>query len=323
MPLSRRSFLASAASAGVFMPSVIRAQSAEINIGFWPLAAGIPLYTGVARGVFTKAGLDVKAVKFASAQQVIEGMITGRLHGSGNGVAAGLLGLSELTDPGLCKIICGNPTNVDVHLDQVIVAKDSPYKTIADLAGKRIAAGPGIQNVILAKIIFEKNGYVDPKPTELPIGQHVAALAAGQVDGIYTLEPTGTIGEMKGLTRTLENGVIAKYVLGNPHAPWFGGAACVTKGFIAERPDVVKRYVAAYAEAVDMVRKDPNGVRQYLAGNTAIEKDLADRVPLPDFKMYNEMSEGDLDYFQKFFDVLWERQVAKSRILLRPMMYTG
>ena len=324
MSVSRRRFLSSAAgvsAAGVFMPAVLRAQNAEINIGFWPLAAGIPLYTGVARDVFKKAGLEVKAVKFASAQQVIEGMITGRLHGSGNGVASGLLALSELTDPGLCKIICGNPTNVDVHLDQVIVAKDSPYKTIADLKGKRLATGPGIQNIVLAKIVFEKNGYEDPKPAELPLGQHVAALAAGQVDAIYTLEPTGTIGELKGLTRTLENGVIAKYVLGNGKAPWFGGAACMTKGFIAERPDVAKRYADAYAQAVDIVRKDPDGVRIYLAGNTAIEKDLAEKVPLPDFTMYNEMSESDLDYFQKFFDVLSDRGVAKSRILVRPMMY--
>lgn len=44
------------------------------------------------------------------------------------------------------------------------------------------------------------------------------ALAAGQLDAVYTLEPTGTAGRLKGLTRVLENGVIAKYVLGDAHA---------------------------------------------------------------------------------------------------------
>jgi ABC-type nitrate/sulfonate/bicarbonate transport system substrate-binding protein len=43
--------------------------------------------------------------------------------------------------------------------------------------------------------------------TELPIGQHVAALAAGQVDAVYTLEPTGTVGRLNGTTRVLEAGV--------------------------------------------------------------------------------------------------------------------
>jgi ABC-type nitrate/sulfonate/bicarbonate transport system substrate-binding protein len=43
-------------------------------------------------------------------------------------------------------------------LDEFIVAKDSPYKTIADLKGKRIAAGPGIQNTTLAKTVLERAG---------------------------------------------------------------------------------------------------------------------------------------------------------------------
>jgi len=323
MPATRRHALAlgAAAAASLAMPAVLRAQTTAINIGFWPLAAGLPLYAGVARGVFAKAGLDVKAVKFAAAPQVIEGMIAGRLQGSGNGVAAGLLALSELTDPGLCKIFCANASNADLVLDEIIVAADSPYKTIADLAGKRVAAGPGIQNVTLAKIIFEKNGYVDPKPIELPIGQHVPALVAGQVDGIYTLEPTGTLGALKGLTRVLEPGVISKYVLGEAKAPWFGGAACVTKKFVAEEPELVKRYVTAYGEAVELVRREPDAVRQYLVGNTSIEADLASKVPLIDFRMFNEFTETDLDYFQKFFDVLSDRKIAASRVLVRPMMY--
>lgn len=323
MPLSRRQFgiLGASAASSLAMPAIARTPSFEINIGFWPIAAGIPLYTGVARDVFGKAGLNVKAVKFSTAQQVLEGMIAGRLQGSGNGVASGLLALAELTDPGLCKIICANPSNVDLPLDQVIVSAGSPFQSIADLKGKRLACGPGIQNVVLAKIIFEKNGYEDPKPVELPIGQHVPALVAGQVDGIYTLEPTGTIGALKGLTRTLENGVIAKYVLGDAKAPWFGGSACMTKTFLAEQPEIAKRYADAYAASVDIVRKEADAVREYLVGNTSIEKDLAEKVPLPGFRMYNEFSETDLDYFQKFYDVLFERQIAKSRVLLRPMMY--
>ena len=36
-------------------------------------------------------------------------------------------------------------------LDEFIVPKDSPVKTMADLKGKRVASGPGIQNVTLAK----------------------------------------------------------------------------------------------------------------------------------------------------------------------------
>ena len=61
----------------------------------------------------------------------------------------------------------------------------------------KIASGPGIQNVTLAKTVLERAGAAGVSMIELPIGQHVAALAAGQADAVYTLEPTGTIGRLE------------------------------------------------------------------------------------------------------------------------------
>jgi NitT/TauT family transport system substrate-binding protein len=203
------------------------------------------------------------------------------------------------------------------------VPKDSPVKSIAELAGKKVCSGPGIQNVTLAKIILEKNGIANPQVTELPIGQHVPALAAGQVDAAYTLEPTGTAGRLKGLTRVLEPGVIAKYVLGDPDAPWFGGSASVTTAFIKDRPEQTKKYVAAYAKAVDWVRKNPDEARKHMDGFTAIEESLVKEVPLAGFTLYNEFSASDIGYFQKFFDVFTERKIFNKRLDVKSLLYTA
>ena len=126
-------------------------------------------------------------MKFAGAQQVVEAMVAGRVHGSANGTASAALALGEIVSPGLFKIICSNPSNHKFVLDQFVVPKDSPVKSIAELKGMRIASGPGIQNVTLAKVILEKNGIADAKIIELPIGQHVPGIAAGQIDACYTL----------------------------------------------------------------------------------------------------------------------------------------
>ena len=67
--------------------------------------------------------------------------------------------------------------------------------------------------------MLERAGASGATVMELPIGQHVASLVAGQVDACYTLEPTGTIGRMNGTTRIIEAGVVAKYILGDPMAP--------------------------------------------------------------------------------------------------------
>jgi NitT/TauT family transport system substrate-binding protein len=233
------------------------------------------------------------------------------------------LGLGEITSPGLFKIICSNPTNKDFILDEILVPKDSQITKIAEFAGKRFGSGPGIQNVTLAKIILEKNGIVAPKIVELPIGQHVAALAAGQIDGVYTLEPTGTIGRLKDLTRVLEAGVIAKYVLGDEHAAWYGGSATLTSEFIAKYPDVAKLYVATYAKGVKIVKEHAADVRKYLKGYTGIEADLAAEVPMSDYRMSYDFADKDVAAYQQFFDVFTDRGIFTRKIDVAPLMYRG
>lgn len=296
-------------------------NSGKISIGFWPVASGLPLFVADKKGYFKDAGLTVEAVKFASPNQVAEALIAGRLQGTGNGVASGVLGLSEITSPGLFKIIAANPSNVDYKLDQVIVAKDGPIQSIADLNGKKFAAGPGAQNLAIAQAILAAAGVTNPQVQQLEIRQHVAALESGQIDAAYTLEPTGTVGETKGITRTLENGVVSKYVLGDPKAPWFGGAAALSSKFIEQYPDATKAYIEAYRRAVQDIRDNPDEVRQYLMGYTAIEGDLVQKVPLISYTMYDEFKPEDVSYFQKFFDFMTEKAVFSKPVNVNNLLY--
>ncbi|MCC8392572.1 ABC transporter substrate-binding protein [Paraburkholderia sp. MMS20-SJTR3] len=324
---TRRQIL-KAGAAGLSMlaaPAIVRAQGSgpKIRVGFWPVASGLPFYAAVEKGYFKEVGLDVEAQKFASAQQVMEAMLAGRSDGSANGTASGVLGIGEIAQPGLLKIFCTNPTNARFVLDEFLVAKDSPIKTIADLKGKRVACGPGVQNVLLAKTVLERAGAGKMTVTELPIGQHVAALAAGQVDGVYTLEPTGTVGRIHGTTRALEVGVIARYVLGDPMAPWHGGAASLTSEFIKKNPDVAKRYMAAYRRGVELVQKNPAEARKYLTGYTAIEGALTAEVPMSDYMFYDQFKSADIAYFQKFYDLFTEKGIYSKRVDVASLIYKG
>ncbi|NDA06035.1 MAG: ABC transporter substrate-binding protein, partial [Betaproteobacteria bacterium] len=272
--LDRRTMLKSTvvAAGSLSMPAIVRAQSApKIRIGYWPVASGIPFFAAVDKGFFKQAGLEVEAVKFASPQQVAEAMLAGRLEGSSNGTASAALGIAELAQPGLLKIFCTNPTNAKYVLDEFIVAKDNTMKSVGELSGKKVGCGPGVQNVTLARTVLERAGAKGFTITELPIAQHVAAIAANQVDACYTLEPTGTIGRLNGTTRNLEVGVIAKYVLGDPMAPWHGGSASFTTEFISKNPEIVKRFITAYKRGVDLVKTNPAEARPSLKGYTAIE----------------------------------------------------
>jgi len=208
-------------------------------------------------------------------------------------------------------------------LDEFIVAKDSTIKTMADLKGKKVASGPGIQNVTLCKTMLERAGASGTTVTELPIGQHVASLVAGQVDACYTLEPTGTIGRMNGTTRVLEAGVVARYILGDPMAPWHGGAASLTTEFIKKNPDVAKKFIAAYTKGVQLVRTAPNDARQYMKGYTAIEGALTNEVPLASYMLYSEFKPSDVAYFQKFYDLFTEKGIFDKKVVVDGLLYKG
>src|SRR5690606_34462571 len=142
---SRRRVLKLAATAVALSAAhggLLAQSKPKIRIGYWPVASGIPFFAAVEKGYFKEAGLDVEAVKFASPQQAVEAMLSGRIDGSANGTASGALGIGEQAQPGLLKIFCTNPTNKAFVLDEVLVAKDAPYQRVSDLAGKRVATGP-------------------------------------------------------------------------------------------------------------------------------------------------------------------------------------
>lgn len=100
----------------------------------------------------------------------------------------------------------------------------------------------------LTRAVLERAGSKNNQIIELPIAQHVAAIAAGQVDAVYTLEPTGTVGRLNGTTRNLEVGVIAKYVLGDPMA----------LGTVLSEPDL-RVYSKEYGGHTSLYRRLPKG----------------------------------------------------------------
>jgi NitT/TauT family transport system substrate-binding protein len=323
----RRRLLQGGLAAGVLgvagVPGVRAQALPKVRMGYWPIAAGLPFYAAVELGYFKEAGLDVEPLKFAAAQQVMEAVLAGRSDGTANGTGSANVAIGELAQPGTFKIFASNPSNVKNVLDEFLVPTASTIKAIAELSGKRVGSGPGIQNVTLAKTVLERAGAKNTTVVELPISQHVAALAAGQIDACYTLEPTGTIGRMNGSTRVLEAGVISRYILGDANAPWFGGTASLSSAFIAKYPAEAKKFVAAYARGIALVRNKPAEARQYLKGYTAIEGPLTGEVPLAAYTLYNEFTPADIGHFQKFFDLFSDKGIFPSRLMVDGMIYKG
>lgn len=320
---SRRGFLGAAgglALAGA-LPAVRAQARPKFTVGYWPIAGGLAFFAALERGFFKEAGLDVEAVRFAGPNQVVEALMAGRIDASANGTASTALALGDAQAPGLLRFFCLNYANSDHVLDHLIVPRDSPLKSIRELAGRKVACGPGINNVTLAKTVLERGGVASPQVVELPLGQLLPSLAAGQIDAAYVLEPTAVIGRRQNISRILETAVISRYVLGDPRTPWHGGAAAVRTEVAKKDPAAVASLLKAYARGVDYVRKAGVEANQYLKGYTAIDGDLIGEVPISGYRMYDEMTAADTAAMQKLFDLFHERKVFSQRLMAQPLIY--
>jgi NitT/TauT family transport system substrate-binding protein len=330
--MRRRSFLHHSASALVvsIAASCTRSrpnssaspQNAErIVIGYATVASGLPFFCAVEKGFFKEVGLEIESQRMTSPQRTIEGMIGQRLQGCSNGTATGSLAVAAIASPNLFQIIASNLSNQTWILDEIIVAKESAIQTIADLNGKPIGCGLGPQNLAIAQALLAQNGANASQIIQMEQAQHVAAVASGQVAAAYTLEPNGTIGRLKNLTRTLETGVVAKYILKDPTAPWFGGTAALTTQFLQAHPDLAQRYIAAYRKGVEWVRQQPQDARTFLPGYTAASEELSQLVPIVDYRLYDEFTPTDLAAFQRFIDFLQDAKVLSQKLEIAPLLY--
>ena len=159
-------------------------------------------------------------------------------------------------------------------------------------------------NQIEVSAVLAKNGLKDGDYTidQLDMGQHVNAMTAGTFDGGYTLEPNASMMIKAGVARSLEAGVISKYILGDDAADAYAAGCAMTSDFIQKRPEVAKRFAAAWGKAIDYINKNPDDARKYLAKNTFTPDNVVDMVSMLGYVMAGDMSAKQMADLQKLAD---------------------
>jgi NitT/TauT family transport system substrate-binding protein len=145
-------------------PAIVRAQGApKIRIGFWPVAAGLPFFAAVDKGYFKEAGLDVEPLKFAGAQQVMEGMLAGPLRRQRQRHRLGQPRHRRDRAAGPLQDLLHQPEQRQERARRIHRRQGQPHQGHGRAGkGKRVASGPGIQNVTLCKTMLERAGARAP-----------------------------------------------------------------------------------------------------------------------------------------------------------------
>jgi NitT/TauT family transport system substrate-binding protein len=289
----------SALAAIVALAAPAAAQD-KVKVGVFPVSSSLPYFVAVERGFFKEQNIEPEMVRLIGGPPNVAAMITNQIDAAA--VLVTIEGMNaNIKKPGVAMYISVNKT---YQMEQFVVRKGFPATSIKDLKGAKIMSAPGPANVTMAKAALAAVGLKEGDYTidQLDMGQHVNVMQAGTFDAGYTLEPNASTMRKMGIATTIEAGVIAHYVLGDPNANAFVGGCALTSDFIKSRPDVAKRFTAAWGKAVELINSNPQETRKHLVKNTFTPDDVVDTVPMIRYFMARDLTAKDKADYQKFID---------------------
>src|SRR4051812_3098181 len=275
----------------------------KVAVGVFPLSSSLPLFVALEKGFFKEVNIEPEMTRLMGGPANVAAMMTNQVEVSV--VLVTLEGLNaNVKKPGVAMYIALNSQTKVWKMEQFVVRNGFKAETIADLKGAKLMTAPGPANLNTAKAILAKNGLKEGDYTidQLDMGQHVNAMTAGTFDGGYTLEPNASMMIKAGVARSLETGVISKYILGSDTANAYAAGCAMTSEFIAKRPDVAKRFAAAWAKSIAFINANPDEARKYLAKNTFTPDNVVDMVSMLGYVMAGDMSPKQIGDLQKLAD---------------------
>jgi NitT/TauT family transport system substrate-binding protein len=292
-----------AAAALVTLAATPSLAQDKVRVGVFPVSSSLPYFVALEKGYFKEQNIETEMTRLIGGPPNVAAMITNQIDAAAVLVTIDAAN-ANIKKPGVAMFISINVQNRTHQMEQFVIRKGYNATSLKDLKGAKIMSAPGPANVTMAKAALAAVGLKEGEYTidQLDMGQHVNAMTSGTFDAGYTLEPNATVMRKMGVASTLEAGLIAKYVLGDPEANAFVAGCALTTDFIKSKPDVARRFTAAWEKAVRLIETDLPEARKHLLKNTFTPDDIVDTVPMVKYFMAKDLTAKDKADYQKFID---------------------
>ena len=236
----------------------------ELRIGYQKSASLFVLQK--AQGTLEKSlaplGFGVKWVEFPAGPQLLEGLNVGAVDVGYVGEAPPIFAQAA----GAKFVYIGHDPAAP-QAEAILVTKDSPIKTVADLKGKKIALNKGSNVHYLLLKALEKAGvaYADIQPVFLPPADARAAFERGSVDAWAIWDPFLAAAEKQLGARVLADGkgLVANYQF-----------YLASRTYAEKNPEILRIVLDEVAKVDDWGRNNPEEVATILSAQTGLGKDV-------------------------------------------------
>ncbi len=258
----------SMASVALWLSSLPASAETALKVGkSVPQAFGfVPLDIGVRYGIFKKDGIDVEILNFGGAPALNQALAAGSAD----------LGLNSGADMAL--IVRGLPTKAVAAMAgppyeiTLVVAADSPIKTLADLKGKGVAVSSltSLTGWLVAEL-SRQQGWGPDGINRVAIGQvsgYFTALLTHQVDGITIDVSSALNAERQG-----KGHLLIKF--GDYVTDFHQYVISATDKIIAENPEAVRSFLKGWFETIAFMRANKDKSVAVAAEIQHVDPDIA------------------------------------------------
>lgn len=283
-------------------------EGGAVTLGLIPIIDVAPIYLGVEQGFFEDAGIELELSSGQGGAAIVPGVASGNLDfGFGNNVSILVAADSGLPLQVAASGVYGTGEAGNDYVE-IMVAGNSPLTSAAELEGKTVAVNTlnAIGGIAVSASVRAAGG--DPAAVnyvEMPFPNMNAALASGEVDAIWQVEPFVALGKREGFQILADPLIdIADQVMVSTYF--------TTQQFAAENADLVERFRTAVDESLTYAQENPDEVRAIIPTYLDIPEDVAAELVLPrwtpdidheTFEVFSELavqdgliqSEPDLD----------------------------
>jgi ABC-type nitrate/sulfonate/bicarbonate transport system substrate-binding protein len=263
-----------------------RADAETLRVGT-PAGANftfLPARVGADRGAFKAEGLDVEVTDFGGGAKLQQAIVAGAIDMT---VSAGTdLAFSVKGSPDIAVAAMGSRPTLGI-----VVAYDSPLKTVDDLKGKKVGVTTvGSLTEWLMKRLITQQGWPKDAVTLVPVGSDLqsqaALLTTGQIDGVVAPPAFGVQLELAKKARIL----LSAFDIGKD---FLGEAIYASNKLVESNPDAIRRFLKAWfaniawmrthkTETIELVRK----YTHYAPEVESKEYDLVMPIFSPDGKFH-------------------------------------
>ncbi len=235
------------------------AADKEVRVGFQKYGTLVLLKgKGLLEEKLAPLGYTVKWAEFAAGPQMLEALNAGAIDIAQTGEAPPIF--AQAASPRLTYVAYEPPAPKG---EAILVPKDSPIQSVADLKGRKVALNKGsnVHFLLVRALEAAGVGYDEITPVFLAPADARAAFASGAVDAWAIWDPFQASAEQTLEARELTNaeGLAPNYQF------YLGD-----RSFVEANPEAVKAIIGAIHEVGEWITANPKAAADELAPSTGI-----------------------------------------------------